>query len=144
MIQAGQPPRSTMRFQSYWKASNMVKALWIVVWVQAPQSRCLNGNAPSNLMFSHSQASLMIQRHIVRTGRDALNLYVDGVFIKMDLHGTCDKSACNHKSRRCYSDAAITIYAYTTTTVIASDNNENTIASPYYPSLHLPPSHDLG
>ena len=62
----------------------------------------------------------------------------------MDLHGTCDKSACNHKSRRCYSDTAITIYAYTTTTVIASDNNENTIASPYYPSLHLPPSHDLG
>ena len=143
MIQPGQPPRSTMRFQSYWKASNMVKALWIVVWVQAPQSRCLNGHAPSNLMFSHSQASLMIQRHIVRTGRDALNLYVDGVFIKMDLHGTCDESACNHKSR-CYSDTAITIYAYTTTTVIASDNNENTIASPYYPSLHLPPSHDLG
>ena len=62
----------------------------------------------------------------------------------MDLHGTCDESACNHKSRRCYSDTAITIYAYTTTTVIASDNNENTIASPYYPSLHLPPSHDLG
>ena len=103
----------------------------------------LNGHATSNLMFSHSQASLMIQRHIVRTGRDALNLYVDGVFIKMDLHGTCDESACNHKSR-CYSDTAITIYAYTTTTVIASDNNENTIASPYYPSLHLPPSHDLG